>query len=150
MRALLESALERIVRFGALTVTFTDGHRRTYGDGSEAPLAIRFADPAAERAVALDPAMKLGEMYTDERLIVEEGGIYEVLSLLKRNGVKRGANAGIKALHVLRIAAGQAKKLLPTNTVRRDVAHHYDLDAGLFDIFLDADRQYSCAYYEHP
>jgi len=32
---------------------------------------------------------------------------------------------------------------------RRNVAHHYDLDAQLYALFLDADRQYSCAYFEN-
>ena len=33
---------------------------------------------------------------------------------------------------------------------RRNVAHHYDLDGRLYSLFLDADRQYSCAYFEKP
>jgi cyclopropane-fatty-acyl-phospholipid synthase len=33
---------------------------------------------------------------------------------------------------------------------RRNVAHHYDLDGRLYALFLDADRQYSCAYFEYP
>src|SRR5581483_3988160 len=31
-----------------------------------------------------------------------------------------------------------------------NVAHHYDLDGRLYSLFLDADRQYSCAYFEKP
>ncbi len=30
------------------------------------------------------------------------------------------------------------------------MAHHYDLDGRLYSLFLDADRQYSCAYFERP
>ena len=30
------------------------------------------------------------------------------------------------------------------------MAHHYDLDGRLYSLFLDADRQYSCAYFETP
>src|SRR5439155_27025236 len=30
------------------------------------------------------------------------------------------------------------------------VAHHYDLSGALYDLFLDRDRQYSCAYFETP
>src|SRR5690606_28736745 len=30
---------------------------------------------------------------------------------------------------------------------KRNVAHHYDLSGTLYDLFLDADRQYSCAYF---
>jgi cyclopropane-fatty-acyl-phospholipid synthase len=33
---------------------------------------------------------------------------------------------------------------------RHNVAHHYDLDGRLYSLFLDADRQYSCAYFESP
>jgi cyclopropane-fatty-acyl-phospholipid synthase len=33
---------------------------------------------------------------------------------------------------------------------RRNVAHHYDLDGRLYSLFLDADQQYSCAYFEQP
>jgi cyclopropane-fatty-acyl-phospholipid synthase len=33
---------------------------------------------------------------------------------------------------------------------KRNVAHHYDLSDRLYDLFLDADRQYSCAYYTDP
>ena len=30
------------------------------------------------------------------------------------------------------------------------MAHHYDLDHRLYELFLDADEQYSCAYFEQP
>src|ERR1041384_7420472 len=33
---------------------------------------------------------------------------------------------------------------------RRNVAHHYDLDGRLYSLFLDADQQSSCAYFETP
>jgi cyclopropane-fatty-acyl-phospholipid synthase len=33
---------------------------------------------------------------------------------------------------------------------RRNVAHHYDLDGRVYALFLDSDRQYSCAYFENP
>ena len=38
----------------------------------------------------------------------------------------------------------------PSSEPRRNVAHHYDLDGRLYSLFLDADRQYSCAYFETP
>jgi cyclopropane-fatty-acyl-phospholipid synthase len=33
---------------------------------------------------------------------------------------------------------------------RRNVQHHYDIGNALYDLFLDADRQYSCAYFLDP
>src|SRR5262249_56509177 len=38
----------------------------------------------------------------------------------------------------------------PRARARKNAAHHYDLDSRLYSLFLDADRQYSCAYFETP
>ncbi len=38
----------------------------------------------------------------------------------------------------------------PVGKARQNVAHHYDLSEALYDMFLDADRQYSCAYFADP
>ena len=35
----------------------------------------------------------------------------------------------------------------PAGRSRRNVAHHYDLNGRLYSLFLDRDRQYSCAYF---
>src|SRR5207253_6072413 len=38
----------------------------------------------------------------------------------------------------------------PVPRARRNVAHHYDLSDQLYELFLDRDRQYSCAYFRTP
>src|SRR3546814_4788461 len=38
----------------------------------------------------------------------------------------------------------------PIGAAQRKVSHHYDLRDELFDLFLDSDRQYSCAYFVDP
>jgi cyclopropane-fatty-acyl-phospholipid synthase len=38
----------------------------------------------------------------------------------------------------------------PIRRARRNVAHHYDLSDELYALFLDSDRQYSCAYFMEP
>ena len=35
----------------------------------------------------------------------------------------------------------------PIERAQKNVAHHYDLSGALYDLFLDDDRQYSCAYF---
>ena len=35
----------------------------------------------------------------------------------------------------------------PIRRARTNVAHHYDLSGSLYELFLDGDRQYSCAYF---
>ena len=38
----------------------------------------------------------------------------------------------------------------PVGRAQNNVAHHYDLTDTLYDLFLDTDRQYSCAYFLTP
>ena len=52
--------------------------------------------------------------------------------------------------HLLRYLYRRLTQLNWRRRARRNVAHHYDLDDRLYSLFLDADRQYSCAYFETP
>ncbi len=142
----LSNSFTRSVARGPLRVTFASGRVRVFGPRAKEETAIRFTDPQAERAVALDPALKLGEMYIEGRLTVEQGSIYDVLSLVNR----KGATWSAIALHVLRLASSYGRQRLSLETSQQNVAHHYDLDERLFRLFLDNDMQYSCAYFEHP
>ena len=45
-------------------------------------MAVRFTSAAAQRAVLLDPELKLGEAYMDGTFVVEQGSIADVLALL--------------------------------------------------------------------
>jgi cyclopropane-fatty-acyl-phospholipid synthase len=51
---------------------------------------------------------------------------------------------------MLRFLTRRLRQLNLRSRARRNVAHHYDLDGRLYSLFLDADRQYSCAYFETP
>jgi cyclopropane-fatty-acyl-phospholipid synthase len=150
MEFLISAALSRLIRTGSLQVAFASGRVRTFGDSGETPVAIRFADRSAERALALDPALKLGELFMDGRLIVEAGSVYDLVSLVKRNGLRRLGVPHVALSALYRMARARIASAVSPETAKRNVAHHYDLDAGLFELFLDADRQYSCAYFETP
>ena len=150
MEPLYAAAFARIVQSGTLAVTFASGRSRTFGDGTGEPVAIRFKDAGAQFAVALDPQLRFGEMFMDGRMLVERGTVYDLLVLLKKNG---GLEAGAWHLAMIENSRIWKERLLGwarTEHARRNVAHHYDLDAGLFELFLDADRQYSCAYFRDP
>jgi hypothetical protein len=60
------------------------------------------ADAAVGDEIAADPALKLGEAHMDGRLIIEEGNIFELLSLLRRNGLHRLVTPRLKARETLR------------------------------------------------
>lgn len=146
---LFDALLRRLIRKGALTVVDAAGRRWTYGDPSdEAPaVAIRFTDRATPRRATFNPALELGEAYTDGRLIVEQGDIAAFLDLIGRNTHWDDERA--LSLRLWRPWRGTT----PWDAwnwqrkARRNVAHHYDLSRRFFALFLDSDLQYSCAYY---
>ncbi|MCP4997456.1 MAG: class I SAM-dependent methyltransferase [Hyphomicrobiales bacterium] len=122
------------------------------GDGSGAPIHMRIKSKAAQRAIVIDPSLKIGECYMDGDLVFEDGDIYQLLELVFRNSRENRTRQArwVRMLeHLRRIPA----HILEWNTLgrsRSNVKHHYDLSGELYDLFLDPDRQYSCAYYENP
>ncbi len=140
--------LRRFIRRGSFTVTTARGRTSTFGDGTGRPVAVRFANTAAQRAVLLDPELKLGEAYMDGTLIVEQGSIADVLALLLRQESLGAPNWALP--RALRYLFRRLQQLNLRSRARTNVAHHYDLDGRLYSLFLDGDQQYSCAYFERP
>ena len=147
MDRLLFIFLQKFIRRGSLKVTTANGTTRTFGDGSGPGVVVRFTSAAAQRAVLFDPELKLGEAYMDGTFVVERGSIADVLAVLLRQERIGAANwAWLPRLfrHLFR----RLQQYNPRSRSRQNVAHHYDLDGRLYSLFLDCDRQYSCAYFE--
>ncbi len=150
MDRLLDWLLRRFVRRGTLRFTTARGSVFTVGDGTGPLAAIRFMTKAAERGVLLDPELKLGEAYMDGTLRVEEGTIADLLAIVLGQ-TNDGMPPGWARLQWwVRYFYRRLQQFNRPSRARRNVAHHYDLDGRLYSLFLDADRQYSCAYFETP
>ncbi|MEZ2222290.1 class I SAM-dependent methyltransferase [Rhizobium sp. RCC_161_2] len=150
MASALFSLVKKLVRKGSLKLTLASGETHMIGDGSGETVAVRIADQQAEDAVARDPTLKLGEMYMEGRFILEQGDIYDFLALVKQNTTNEIFDMRMATLLIGRIVWQQLKSRSPINRNKYNVAHHYDLSAKLFDLFLDEDWQYSCAYFVPP
>ena len=150
MERLLKSIFAGLVTHGSLEVVTATGTRFVVGDASGAPCAIRFADRRAQWAFLLDPELRFGELFMDGRLVVEQGSLYELFCLLMVNAKQAPDNRWLDMVDGLRFRLRGWKQRNDRRRSQRNVAHHYDLDATLYELFLDADRQYSCAYFEHP
>ncbi len=139
----------RLIRTGPLTVIDPSGAARTYGTPSAEirPVTIRFTDPAAVRAIALNPALGLGEAYMDGRMLVEQGDIRDLLDLIGSNLRWEGDNPRAGAWCCPWTIAGALSAWNGRRRSRRNAAYHYDLSARLYELFLDSDLQYSCAYF---
>lgn len=152
---MLENALHAIlheqISAGSLRVAYPSGRTESYGDGTGEPLALRIADARALRRVFVDPSLAFAEMYIDGRIIMERGGIYDVISLAKSNTRLEVATVGAKGLHLWRsLTHAPIIRAVGLRAARANVAHHYDLDERLYRLFLDGDMQYSCAWFERP
>lgn len=149
---LLGQLLKSLIRRGTLEVVGPDGILRTYGDGTGKPVVIQIADHRTARRIFFNSGLEVGEAFTDGRLIVEKGDIYDLVELGVSNiGIARHASGAVERLrYYARTLGKRAQQYNPVGIARRNVAHHYDLTGELYDLFLDADRQYSCAYYITP
>ena len=145
---MLAGYLNRAVEVGDLSVDEGDGRARRYGDGSGSPVAIRLARGAALK-IALNPELKLGECFMDGELVFEQGDMYQMLELVSRNPrFWRRPDTALQ--HWRASAVRRLQHMNDRRAARRNVAHHYDLSYDLYSRFLDADMQYSCAYFADP
>jgi len=146
----LAFASRRMIRSGTLHLTMPDGQRITVGDGTGKPVAITIHDEKAARGLILNPELAVGECYTDGTLTIADDDLDGFLELGIRNQLPderiwwQEWHAGIRT----RLRSFMQNNL--PNLARKNVAHHYDLSGELYEMFLDADRQYSCAYFATP
>lgn len=150
MSRLLKNFFEQFIVEGAIEVTSAADNRYTIGEGSGTPPAVRFADCAAELRLLSNPALALGELFMEGRLVVTRGSIYDVLALATRNLALQRPSRLLRMREGLSMALRRFHQRNSKHRSKRNVAHHYDLDGRLYELFLDADRQYSCAYFDQP
>ncbi len=146
---MLRQLFDGIIRKGTITVLGPGGRSVTFGSGAP-EVTVRLRDRAAFYALGLHPDLKLGELYMDGRLDVEGGDIADLLAILMSNFAHVRAPAILRFLRATRRTLRRWTQYNPESRAKAHVAHHYDLSGRLYDLFLDADRQYSCAYFSEP
>ena len=139
--------LRSFIHDGSLCVIDSSGQRHLIGDGSPPVVTLRLTSRLSASILALNPALSIGEAYMDGRIILEDGSLYDFLDVIALNYGVSGRNRWLDLLERLQVGL---KQVNPVSRARQNVAHHYDLSSKLYDIFLDADRQYSCAYFTSP
>ncbi len=141
---LFAAVLKSIIRSGHLRLIDGAGRTHEFGDGKPPRCTIRLAGRRLGYTLAFNPALSVGEAYMEGLLTIEEGTLYDFLEIAARNYVHLERSAWHRLLNTV---ARRLKQYNPVDRARRNVAHHYDLSDQLYDLFLDRDRQYSCAYF---
>jgi cyclopropane-fatty-acyl-phospholipid synthase len=140
--------LRRAVKVGSLTLIGPDGSREDMGEpGGSDRVVIRINDPKYDWKIPLNPELHTAEAYMDGGLEVLEGDIYDLLVLFYRNRRQFDRSATQIFWHSLSRRLRRLQQHNSLSTARAHVKHHYDLKDDLFELFLDQDKQYSCAYF---
>ena len=114
-----------------------------------APLSPRASPTQRRRGAAAIAELRLGEAYMDGTFVLERGSIADALAILLRQE-RIAPPTWTLPWRLARYLFRRLQQFNPRFRARRNVAHHYDLDGRLYALFLDADQQYSCAYFEEP
>ncbi|WP_323037569.1 cyclopropane-fatty-acyl-phospholipid synthase family protein [Pararhodobacter sp.] len=149
---LLDQYLTHLVRMGSLTVTLPDGTQRQYGSGADdvPSVHLRLTGANTVRRLVLNPHLAAGEAYMDQSLTIDGDDLHGFLEVILRNIAAGHDGTQSRLLSGWRDLTRGIRQRNHERRARRNVAHHYDLSAGLYDLFLDEDRQYSCAYFKTP
>ncbi|MCX8227635.1 MAG: cyclopropane-fatty-acyl-phospholipid synthase, partial [Sulfitobacter sp.] len=102
------------------------------------------------RRIALNPDLAAGEAYMDGTLRIDRGDIYGFLDIILGNIGDANGTALRRMWLAFRRLIRPFTLYNPAHLSQRNVEHHYDLTDQLYELFLDADRQYSCAYFATP
>ena len=144
---LLARLFERIVTKGRLRVIDAHGREHSFEGSPGGEVAIRLRDPALHWKLLARPRLCLPEAFVDGTLTIEQGKLYDLLDLLAVNLESLPSGPLKSFLYGSTALFRRVHQYNPVSRARRNVAHHYDLSDVLYELFLDRDRQYSCAYF---
>ncbi len=153
---LLDKMLRKLIKKGELIVVNHDGKEYRYGapDPDHRPIRVRLTDRKAAWDIAKDPRVGAGETYMDGRLVVEEPSDVRDLALLFRYNAPFEDSGGLKAkgpiTRTANFLTGKLDQINWKSRSRRNAEHTYNLTRRLYELFLDEDRQYTCAYFRDP
>src|SRR4051812_4030640 len=147
--SLIGRLIDKLLTKGSITLLSPGKGPRTYGQGGGKHLTVRFTDRKVAFDILKSPSLGVGEAYMDGRLIIEDGTILDLLEMVVESNRWEDAREAKALGRDFKRLLRQLRRNTPTRS-RRNVAHHYDLSDELYELFLDEDKQYSCAYFTDP
>ena len=153
--SLLHAVFRRLIKKGVVTLIEADGSRHVFGvpDPAFPDIVVRFNDRRVGFDIVRGPRLGFAEGFMDGRISFEQGDIMAFIGLIRANNPwEKGLDIERKGpvRRAFKRAARRWNQVNFRRQSKRNVAHHYDLSGKLYDLFLDRDRQYSCAYFTEP
>jgi len=146
---MIDSVLARMIKTGDLTLHLPGGGTKRAGDGSGTPVEAR-VNARGLRRIATNPSLGFGEAYMDGDLELLQGTCWDLLEIVGKSGARGPKGRGNLLKRSVKSLRRKLQQVNGRIASRRNVAHHYDISNDLYRRFLDADMQYSCAYFLRP
>ena len=149
--SLIGKLVGKLLTKGSLTLHTPGKAPETFGPGGGPHLTVRFTDKKVAFDILKNPRLGFGETYMDGRLVIEDGTMLDLMRMIVGANRWEDWSEGRKTLS--KKGRKSLLKIFNTNNLKRarkNVAHHYDLSDELYELFLDDDKQYSCAYFTDP
>ena len=112
------------------------------------PIKIRLLDKSLHYKLLFLPELYFGEAYADGSLVIENGTLTEFLDIAMKNIGRSEINSFSKIIKKIKGTYRYFTNFNLAYKSKKNVAHHYDISEKLYDLFLDKNRQYSCAYFK--
>ncbi len=146
---ILTAMFTRLITSGSLTLLDRSGRVRHFGPGGSPAVVLRLNTAEPLLKPLLDPALWFGEAYMNGDVTLVDGTLYDFLDLCTRNPVGLHDSTILQLRRWLEWPLRYLQQFNPPGRSRRNVQHHYDLSGSLYDLFLNAERDYSCAFFTH-
>jgi cyclopropane-fatty-acyl-phospholipid synthase len=147
---LFSKMIQRLVKTGDLTVHLADGTVLRAGDGGSPQVTVHLHDAGLPLKLIRNPELAMGEAYMDEALTIEGDDVRGLLTLMIRNHEMGHLPWWQKAVKWLRINKRKWDQWIPLSRAKKNAEHHYDISTPFYYLFLDEDKQYTCAYFKDP
>ena len=146
----LTQFLEKLVKNDGFVLEDANKKQHTIGKPfKNPPIKLKLLDKSLHYKLLLLPDLYFGEAYANGSAVIENGTLTEFLEIAMKN-IGRGPTSNYAT--VIKKLMGIYSYITNFNFVgksKSNVAHHYDISEKLYDLFLDENRQYSCAYFKN-
>ncbi|MAI49875.1 MAG: SAM-dependent methyltransferase [Rhodospirillaceae bacterium] len=147
---LFTSLLKYAFRTQAIRVVDAKGKQQTFGDGSKPRCTLYLKKISLNYTLVFNPSISVAEAFMDGDIVIEDGTLFDFIEVVAINYRHVEDFPLLRLFRWIGIGSKKLKQYNPIGIAQKNVAHHYDLSTELYTLFLDDDRQYSCAYFTEP
>ena len=143
----LSKMLKAFIKTGSLTVIDAEGTRHVFSGTPGLNVTMQLSDPTLYKKLFFNPELHAGEAYMDGRMTFPGSSLRDFLTLFSMNRLSLGNQPVQRLLRRVSRGLKRFQQANPIGKAQQNVAHHYDLGNAFYELFLDEEMFYSCAYF---